>query len=129
MIAVPPPTLEVFYAPSCAPCRLELPVLATFAKNQSGHLRIVIVSDVARARTDLTEISPALAAVTVIASSLDARTALRRAGDVDGILPFARSLSANGASCASWRGALTVVRINHLLTACARFNAPHLPRS
>jgi thiol-disulfide isomerase/thioredoxin len=129
MIATPPPTLEVFYAPSCAPCRLELPVLASFAKTKNGHLRIVIVSEVARARTDLIEASPALAAVAVTASSRDTRTALRQAGDADGILPFTRSLSSDGAICASWRGVLTVVRINHLLTACARFNAPHLPRS
>jgi thiol-disulfide isomerase/thioredoxin len=129
MIAAPPPILEVFYAPSCAPCRLELPVLASFAKTRSGHLRIVIVSEAVRARADLIEASPALAAVAVTASSHDARAALRQAGDADGILPFTRSLSANGAVCASWRGALTVMRINHLLTACARFNAPHLPRS
>jgi thiol-disulfide isomerase/thioredoxin len=129
MIAAPPPTLEVFYAPSCVPCRLELPVLATFAKTQSGHLRIVIVSEVARARADLNEVSPALAAVAVTASSHDARTTLRQAGDADGILPYARSLFADGMICASWRGALTMVRIDHLFTACARFNAPHLPRS
>lgn len=129
MIAVLPPTLEVFYAPSCAPCRLELPVLATFVKTQSGHLRIVIISEAARGWADLTETSIALTAVAVTASSHDARATLRQAGDTDGILPFARSLSANGAMCASWRGTLTVVRINSLLTACARFNAPHSPRS
>jgi thiol-disulfide isomerase/thioredoxin len=119
----------VFYAPSCAPCRLELPVLASFAKTRDGHLRIVIVSEAVRALADLIEASPALAAVAVTASSHDARAALRQAGDADAILPFTRSLSSNGAVCASWRGALTVMRINHLLTACARFNALHLPRS
>src|SRR5579859_5749635 len=129
MIAAAPPTLEVFYAPSCAPCRLELPVLARFAKTQDNHLRIVILSEAPRARADLGQGSAALAAVAVTASSHDARTVLRQAGDAEAILPFARSLTANRAMCASWRGTLTIARINNMLTACARFNAPHSPRS
>jgi thiol-disulfide isomerase/thioredoxin len=128
MAALPPATLEVYYAPSCAPCRLELPVLASFAKTRDGHLRIVLVSDVARARADLKELAPALAAMAMPAANRDARASLRVAGDADGILPFARSVAANGGICASWRGVLTEMRINNLLIACARFNAPHSPR-
>lgn len=129
MVAIPPPTLEVFYAPSCAPCRLELPTLATYAKVDGSHLRIILVNEIARSRVELGEVSPALAAAAVQARNSNARIALRSAGDADGILPFTRSLASNGAVCASWRGVLTLSRINNMLGACAKFNAPHSPRS
>ena len=50
-------------------------------------------------------------------------------GDADGILPFSRAQTANGALCASWRGALTVSRINNMLSACVGVTGRHSQRS
>jgi thiol-disulfide isomerase/thioredoxin len=129
MATIPPPVLEVFYASSCAPCRLELPVLAAFNISHNGQLRVVLVADPARGLTDLRAVSPALAATVRRADGKDTRDVLRKAGDTDAILPYARVIASGDAICASWRGTLTITRINNLLTGCARFNVPHLPRS
>ena len=121
--------LEVFYAPICVPCRLELPALAAFAKSHDGALHIVIVNDVPRSQADLRSISPALSVAATPASDGDPRKTLRAAGDTDGILPYARSLTSDGKICASWRGVLTVTRATNMLTACARVSGPNSPRS
>ncbi len=118
--ATPPPMLEVYYAPSCAPCRLELPAVAEFARRDGSRVRVVIVSDETRARIDLGQVSPALAASALVGSHATPRAALRAAGDGDGILPYARSLAANGKICARWRGGLTLARARALLAACAK---------
>jgi len=118
--AAPPPTLEVYYSPSCTPCRLELPVLADFVRQDGAHLRIVILAGEGLARETLRAVSPRLerAAVTNIA---DAPTkVLHVAGDAYGILPYTRSIAANGAVCAQWAGVLTLPRIRALIGACAR---------
>ncbi|MGB8365439.1 MAG: hypothetical protein ACLQUZ_01540 [Rhizomicrobium sp.] len=114
-----PPVLEVYYAPGCAPCRLELPAVAEFARRDGSRVRIVIISDEARARVDLDKVSPALAATAVAQTRSTPQAALRAAGDSDGILPYARSLAANGTTCARWRGGLTLARARALVSACA----------
>ena len=113
MIAVPP-ALEVYYAATCAPCRLELPVLAA-ALREGAPVRVMLLTEEKRARAELAAISPDLAAQAVAApAGQDPRIILRQAGDADGILPFART------SCAGWRGTLTLERIRTLLAGCPR---------
>lgn len=129
MVAILPPTLEVFYAPTCEPCRLELPALAEWFQGSTHRLRIVIVSDDGRARSELAAISPGLARAAQDSGRRNPRDTLRAAGDADGILPFSRAQTANGALCASWRGALTVSRINNMLSACVGVTGRHSQRS
>jgi thiol-disulfide isomerase/thioredoxin len=111
-IPVPPPVLEVYYASSCEPCRLELPVLAEAARGDGVHLVVVILDEETRARHDLAAAAPALDAAAILPSPAgDQRRILREAGDPDGILPYARARQADGGSCSSWRGILTLARI------------------
>ena len=51
--APPPPVLEIYYSPVCAPCRLDLPIVAEFAKEDGSRVRIVILDQVPRAKADL----------------------------------------------------------------------------
>jgi hypothetical protein len=113
------PLLEVYYASSCEPCRLELPVLAEAAHRDGVHLVVVILDEEARARRDLAAAAPALDAAAVMPSPAgDQRRILREAGDPDGILPYARVRQADGRPCSSWRGLLTRARIRSLLASC-----------
>ncbi len=112
-----PPHLDVYYASTCAPCRLELPAVLQ-ALRDGKHIRILIVSDVQQARADLAATSPRLVQVAQVADGRDARDRLRRAGDTDGILPFTRSMDAQEKVCTTWRGALTRLRIRDLLSRC-----------
>jgi len=123
-----PPTLEVFYSPACAPCRLELPVVAAFAK-EGGRVQVTILDQEDRARDQLRKVSAALEtnAKTDIAALPGA--VLRTAGDSDGILPYARS-TANSRICAKWEGRLTIEKARSLIAACARaFTSRPPPRS
>ena len=112
-----PPHLDVYYASTCVPCRLELPAVLE-ALQQGRNIRIWLVSDVERAKADLAATSPRLVQIARMAGGHDARERLRRAGDADGILPFTRSVNAKGQVCATWRGALTRLRIRDLLSRC-----------
>lgn len=124
-VLLAPPVLEVYYAPSCAPCRLELPVLAEFVRRDGAHIRIVILSEEARARRELRAASPQLSANAVVGSQASPRAILRAAGDNDSILPYARSLGADGKVCAAWRGRLTLEKAWELVSACARKLTSH----
>ncbi len=110
-----PPHLDVYYASTCAPCRLELPVLAAA---RGADIRILIVSEEARAREDLAAVSISLAKTARLANGHSPRDRLRQAGDDDGILPFTRVARADGGTCVAWRGILTRARIAGLLAAC-----------
>lgn len=121
MLLAPPPILEVYYAPSCAPCRLELPAVAEFASQDGARVRIVIVSEEPRARADLTNVSPRLTEDAIAGREPTPRAILRAAGDHDGILPYARSIASDGRVCAQWRGRLTFATAQKLVAACARF--------
>ncbi len=116
----PPPVLEVFYSPSCAPCQLELPAVAHIAGQQDVRVRIFILDQEDRARSELSAVSPGLAAVAESPGSQSPGDALRAAGDARGILPYARTLSSSGEACASWSGGLTIGRVKSLVSACAR---------
>lgn len=123
MPPLPPdlPVLEVFYSPSCAPCRLELPVVAQIAAGQEARIRIVILDQPARSRNELRAVSPALeAAATDPATGTSPREVLRAAGEDRSILPYARSLTPDGAVCAKWSGGLTLARAQGMLDACMR---------
>lgn len=116
-----PPVLEVFYSPSCAPCRLELPVVAQIAARQEARIRIVILDQAVRSRNELRAVSPALEAAAIDpAAGKSPNEVLRAAGEDRGILPYARSLAADGAVCAKWSGGLTLTRAQSLLDACMR---------
>ncbi len=117
---VPPvPVLDVYYASTCAPCRLELPVLAE-AVRDGLPVTVVMLTDPARARRELAEASPDLAArAEPAAIAADPRASLRAAGDPDGILPFSRVRGADGVPCRTWRGLLTLERIRALLKGCS----------
>jgi len=124
MTALPPPTLEIYYAPTCAPCRLDLPVATELLKQDGVRLRIVIVSDAPKALADLKAASPALVKVAEVPAEQNPRTVLRRAGNADGILPYARTRnSAN--TCATWRGRLSLDKALEMIAACRkRFTEP-----
>src|SRR5690242_19216271 len=114
MPAVLPPTLEVYYSPTCAPCRLELPSIADFVRERDGKVRVVILDHVAAAREELT----VLQGIELRShDGEDPRAVLRQAGDSDSILPYARTV-VNGKTCASWRGFLTRKTAQRLLAAC-----------
>lgn len=111
------PHLEVYYASTCAPCRVELPVILE-ALQDGTNIRILIVSDLRQAKADLAATAPRLVQAAQMADGRDARDRLRGAGDADGILPFTRAVNAKGKICATWRGALTRFRIQDLLSRC-----------
>lgn len=126
---VPPqPILEVFYASTCTPCRLELPVLAQVQRAGTA-LRIVVIGDPDRARRELAGAAPQLSLVAVVPAHASPRAILRNAGDADGILPYARAVVPDRRICASWRGILTVSRVNYMLAGCAHLSAPPRRRS
>ena len=102
------PVLEVYYADSCAPCRQELPVLVQ--AGEDTRLVIYVLDSAAHLQ--------GLKDKAVITAPAKPRDVLRRAGDQDGILPYARSVTADGIRCDSWRGMLTPERIRILINAC-----------
>lgn len=115
---IPPPVLEVFYSPSCTPCRLELPVVARSAEQHGVHIRIVILDQEDRARAELHAVSAKLADAAEARVGRSPNAVLRAAGNEDSILPYARSLTDAGKVCAKWSGRLTLSRIRSLLAAC-----------
>jgi len=121
---LPPATLEVFYLPTCTPCRLELPAVAEIAGRDSVHVRVIILDDEHRARAELRAVSVRLEAVAESKVDEAPNAVLRDAGNDTGILPYARSVASNGAVCAKWSGRLTVARAANLLAACARIIGP-----
>ncbi len=123
----PPPVREVYYSPTCIPCRMELPVLAGLEKD-GRRLRIVLLDQEARARETLRAVSPGLERTAVRAALRPPRRALLAAGDSDAILPYARALGPAGGTCAAWRGGLTDLRAEALLAAC-RPTGSRSPRS
>ena len=127
---LPPPVLEVFYSPSCAPCRLELPVLAKAVEGGGTVVRIVILDQEQRAREDLRAVSPKLEAAAVAPTEADPRDTLRSAGNANGILPYALSRTDRGEVCDRWSGGLTMTRLRILLEACSRLiTSPQRSRS
>jgi thiol-disulfide isomerase/thioredoxin len=127
---IPPPVLEVFYSPTCAPCRLELPALAQFAATGEARVRVVIVDEPERGRAELRAVSPGLEAAATTDPSASPRDILRAAGDERELLPYARSLTAEGQVCATWSGGLTMGRARSLMSACARLlTSPRRSRS
>ncbi len=126
---LPPPVLEVFYSPTCVPCRLELPAVAQMAGEKDARVRIVILDQEERARSELRAVSIQLDVIATAATSAPAGEVLRGAGNERGILPYARSLTVDGETCATWSGGLTVARAKSLLAACARLISPRRSRS
>ncbi|HEY4940669.1 MAG TPA: thioredoxin family protein [Rhizomicrobium sp.] len=123
-VALHPPVLEVYYSPTCAPCRLELPVLGELVRKDGSIVRIVILDQEQRARGEISAISALLERSALQPSKLPPRKVLLSAGDADGILPYARSIAPSGKTCATWRGGLTLLRARALLAAC-RITAPN----
>ena len=124
--AAPPPVLEVYYSPTCAPCRLELPAVAEFLREDGRRVRIVILDQATRAHDELQTVSLQLAARAIAAPNKNPRAALRAAGDDDGMLPYARAVAPNGEVCAQWRGGLTLERARSLIATCAKaISAPN----
>jgi hypothetical protein len=129
MPLLPPPVFEMYYAPTCAPCRLDLPVAAELLRRSDVELRIMIVSDARKALAELKAVSPALASVAHEAAVQNPRTVLRRAGNADGILPYARTRE-GGKTCAAWRGRLSLDKALQMIAACRkRLTAPPSRRS
>jgi thiol-disulfide isomerase/thioredoxin len=120
----PPATLEVFYSPTCTPCRLELPAVAEIAARDSVRVRVIILDGEERARAELRAVSAQLEAIAESKVGESPNAVLRDAGNDTGILPYTRSVTPNGAVCAKWSGRLTVARAASLLAACARIIAP-----
>jgi thiol-disulfide isomerase/thioredoxin len=125
---LPPPVLEVFYSPSCAPCRLELPAVAEIAGEAGTRVRIVILDQEERSRSELRAVTPQLDAIATSPSAAPPGEVLRGAGNERGILPYARSVTGAGETCAKWSGGLTVARAKSLLAACASLISPRRSR-
>jgi hypothetical protein len=121
---LPPATLEVFYSPTCTPCRLELPAVAEIASRDGVRVRVVILDDEDRARAELRAVSVRLEAIAESKVGEAPSAVLHDAGNDTGILPYARSVTSSGAICAKWSGRLTVTRAANLLAACVRIIAP-----
>jgi thiol-disulfide isomerase/thioredoxin len=115
----PPPALEIYYSPTCAPCRIELPAILDFAKSDGNRVRIVLLDQQKLAREELREASRGPIPMALVASTGDARAVLRQAGDSDAILPYARAIAPNGKMCSQWRGLLTLSRAYALVAKCA----------
>jgi len=118
-ISASKPLLQVFYSSNCAPCRLELPVLADVAAGRTVDLSIVVFGDREKAFAELRGASTRLAGLATAIPENEERQTLRAAGNADGILPYARILSASGLACDSWRGGLTPRVIARMLERCA----------
>jgi hypothetical protein len=118
MFVPQPPILEVYYSSACAPCRLELPVVAEFARLDGSRVRIVILDQETRARDELKDVDLQLVATAVSVADKNPRSALRAAGDIDGMLPYARVVTPRGKVCSNWRGMLTLARAQILVRAC-----------
>jgi hypothetical protein len=103
---------------------LDLPVLADLVTKDGANVRIVILDQEKRARHDIREASPILARYIVRRSTAKPGVALLAAGDADGILPYTRVTTLDGAICASWRGGLTLQRARTLMGACKRLISP-----
>ncbi len=125
MLAADAPVLEVYYASTCEPCRKELPTLTQL--DEGTKLVIYVLGNADKAKRELYLVSPALAEKAVYVSpGADQRATLRQAGNADGILPFARSVKADGTLCGSWRGILTLDRVRTLINSCYG-STPRLP--
>jgi len=125
MLSADSPVLEVYYASTCEPCHKELPALAQM--DDGTRLVIYVLGNAGKGKRDLYEASPALVDKAIyVSAGTDQRATLRQAGNADGILPFARSVKADGTLCGSWRGILTQDRIRILLNSCYE-SAPRLP--
>ncbi|HEY2613143.1 MAG TPA: hypothetical protein VGI94_20205 [Reyranella sp.] len=98
--------------------------MAEIAGRDGVRVRVVILDEEDRARAELREVSTRLEAVAESKVGEAPNAVLRDAGNDTGILPYARSVTSNGAVCAKWSGRLTVARAASLLAACARFIAP-----
>jgi hypothetical protein len=109
--------LEIYYAAFCEPCRQELPILAKL--EHGTNFVIVVLGDRDKGRSQVLATSPAFADKIRIPPAGDDREMLRKAGDRDGILPYARTIRQNGSLCASWRGILTEVRIQTMIKTCS----------
>ena len=129
MPALTPPILEVFYSPTCAPCRIELPVLSDLVNKDGLRVRIVILEQEGRARSDIRAVSARLEKDAVANAKNPPRITLLASGNSDGILPYARPVSAAGKICAKWRGLLTIGRARALIATCATINGPSKRRS
>ena len=112
------PLIEVYYASSCTPCRLELPVLAELSESERTRMVIVLLTEEKKAREEIVAVSPKLETLAILPSGHDSRKVLQAAGDAEGILPYARSLHSNGQICKSWRGLLNVDRVRKMLRGC-----------
>lgn len=84
------------------------------------RVRIVIIDQEERARVELHAVSSRLDAVAVGPAAAAPRDILRAAGNDRGILPYARTVTAEGAVCSTWLGRLTVSRIKSMFAACAQ---------
>lgn len=128
MLAQTPPTLEVYYASSCAACRLDLPAVAQFVKENGATVRIVILTDRAQAHEEIAAVSPQLSKAAIAKGEATPREVLHMAGDDDELLPYARAVSADNKTCAAWRGRMTLAKARELVASCARRLTSPSPR-
>lgn len=116
---MPPPVLEVFYASTCLPCRIETAYLAEIARGGHPALVVTLLTDETKARDQLAQASDRLAERARPApAGQSPRDVLARAGDPDGVLPFARLTGGDGKTCATWRGILSAPVLDRLLRRC-----------
>jgi hypothetical protein len=119
---VPGPTLEIYYAQSCAPCRLELPAISELVQKEHAPVHFFVLDGGPESRRTLGAAAPG-ATITDAASRGGERKVLAAAGDTDAILPYARAVGLRGELCAAWRGRLTVSVGVRLLAQCPRVSA------
>jgi len=124
----PPPVLEVYYAPNCAPCQLELPAVAEFAQLPGSRVTMIIVGEEEKAREELRAAHPALEAGAVARITERPGDVLREAGSAYGLLPFARVISREGTICAKWSGRLSFPKAYDMVATCHLMSISNPPR-
>jgi len=99
-------------------------VIAEFAKQNGALVRVIVLDQEERARMELRAVSADLEAAAESRVEKSPNAVLRAAGNANGILPYARSVTESGDVCAKWAGGLTLTRIRSMVAACVRFISP-----
>ena len=100
------PALLLLWSVDCPPCRVEIRSLTDIAKAFPGwQVNTIAVSERRQARAVIRDV-PAGRTEHFAALPQDGPRLLARLGNDEGALPYAVALDANGAVCATWRGAM-----------------------